>query len=88
MSSTDSLAEIRELLNNYSIVFFITSFHFEYENTLLPEDTELGKIPNLSSDAKIEIKLNLYDEYNAKLHVKKIQEFFTNPKAYYHLFGS
>lgn len=43
---------------------------------------------DIQNEARIDIKIDPYDEKTARFHLKKVQEFMSNPYAFQNIFGS
>jgi len=43
---------------------------------------------DIQNEARIDIKIDPYDEKTARFHLKKVQEFMANPYAFQNIFGS
>ena len=85
---TDTLLDIRQFLSDTSQLFFISSYHFEYKRRPLSEFIEISAQKDIENKARIDIKVDSYDEKSARYHLKKVQEFIQSPYSYQNIFGS
>ncbi len=82
------MLDIRQFLSETSQFFFISSYHFEYRGTPLSEFIEICAHKDIDNKARIDIKIDPYDEKSARYHLKKVQELLQHPYFYQNIFGS
>jgi len=85
---TDTLLDIRQFLSETSQLFFISSYHFEYKGSPLSEFIEISAQKDIDNKARIDIKVDPYDEKSARYHLKKAQELLQHPFSYQNIFGN
>lgn len=91
LTSRDCFFELRSYITDLPDLYFQPSFHFQYEGKKINEYTlcdsrynELEKEIVLSDpqqQLKIDVVLDEYDYKSSKEIVRRINEFFRNPKA-------
>jgi len=85
---TDTLLDIRQFLSETSQLFFISSYHFEYKGSPLSEFVEISSQKDIENKARIDIKIDPYEEKSARHHLKKVQELIQHPFLYQNIFGN
>ena len=78
MVQYELILEVREYLSEHVYTCFFTNYYLEHMGVKLSDYSDLSEL-DLSTDNKIYMRKQLYDEKSARQHIKKVVDIFTKP---------
>lgn len=80
MVPSEMILEIREFLAENAFTCFFTNYFLEHCGNKMSEFSQLGE-HDLTSDNKIYMRPQLYNEKSARNHIKQVTDLLTKPKV-------
>ncbi|KAI9209914.1 clustered mitochondria-domain-containing protein [Polychytrium aggregatum] len=82
-----TISEIRQLIFDSPEAKFYTCFYLTFSGKRLTEVTELGDIPELSTDSALQMMEDVYTDREVRVHITRCREILTNFQSPIPTFG-